>query len=128
MSADLIDGLVLLSLLQVKHVLGDFFLQTKRMLAGRDTYLHGGRVQHVAVHGGLSAVALLVFGMPVALAIVFVVIEAVAHYHIDWLKGVYSAKKGHGPADADFWRAFGVDQLLHQFTYIAMIAAWAVTA
>ena len=30
----------------------------------------------------------------------------------------------HGPDQAGYWRAFGVDQALHQWTYLIM--AWAV--
>ena len=42
--------LILLSLLQVKHMFADYFLQTRKMLEGRGAYLHLGRAQHALVH------------------------------------------------------------------------------
>ena len=128
MNSVLETALVLLVLLQVKHLFADYFLQTPRMLSGRDEYLHLGRVQHAGLHGLFSVVALLLVGAPVVFTLVLCVVEAVVHYHIDWAKGRYSANKQHGPTDAGYWRAFGTDQLLHQLTYVAMVWAWAAFA
>lgn len=106
----------------------DFFLQTPRMLAGRGEYAHFGRAQHAAIHAAGSAVALVVLGAPSTFIVVLCVLEWAVHYHIDWAKGVYSDWSGHGPTNAGYWRTFGVDQLLHQLTYVAMIWACAVYA
>ncbi|MEM7521066.1 MAG: DUF3307 domain-containing protein [Pseudomonadota bacterium] len=126
MEPGLASALILLALLQVKHLFADFFLQTHRMLMGRDEYVHLGRIQHVGIHGGLSFVVLAFAGVPVVLAGLLCVLEAAVHYHIDWIKGWYTAVKEHGPTDANYWRAFGTDQLAHQLTYIAMI--WVLIA
>lgn len=128
MQATLHTALVLLVLLQVKHLFGDFFLQSQRMLTHREIYLHLGRGQHACLHAALSCACFLIVGAPVGLAITLSVVEFFAHYHIDFIKGRYSALSSQTPADAGFWRAFGVDQLAHQLTYIAMIWAWSVYA
>ena len=120
--------LILLILLQVKHMFADFFLQTPKMLAGRGRYAHMGRAQHAAIHAGGSAIALVVLGAPSTFIVVLCVLEWAVHYHIDWAKGAYSDRSGHGPAEAGYWRTFGVDQLLHQLTYVAMIWACAIYA
>lgn len=121
MAQDLTTILLLLVLLQVKHMFADFFLQTPRMLAGRGIYLHIGRVQHAGLHGVLSAVAMVLVGVPPLTVIWIALAEVVVHFHIDWGKGRYSEVRGHGPQQASYWRAFGVDQFLHQLTYLAML-------
>ncbi|MEM9333149.1 MAG: DUF3307 domain-containing protein [Pseudomonadota bacterium] len=117
--------LILLAAFQVKHMLADYFLQTSLMLANRAVYLHPGRALHCLVHVVGSLLCLLAFGIPVALIILVLVAEWIAHYHIDFAKGVWSDRAAHTPSEASYWRAFGADQLLHQLTYVGMV--WAVT-
>lgn len=117
-------ALVLLAMLQIKHLFADFFLQTPRMLAARSRYLHFGRAQHAGLHAVGSIVSLLFVGATFPLMITIVLAEWLAHYHIDWAKGWHSDIVKHTPADGGFWRAIGVDQTMHQLTYIAMIWAW----
>lgn len=120
--------LVLLCLLQAKHMFADYFLQTKIMLDGRETYVHFGRALHAGVHVVGSVLVFAVMGAPLAFILPVVLAEWVVHYHIDWLKGRYTAIQKLTPADAAFWRAAGVDQALHQLTYVIMIWAWVVYA
>lgn len=119
------DALILLILLQVKHMFADFYLQTPRMLVGRDRYLHMGRAQHAGVHAVGSVIGLLLIGAAIPFVLLLVAAEWVAHYHIDWGKGRYSDMTGYTPFDSGYWRAIGFDQALHQLTYVAMIWAWA---
>ena len=116
--------LMLLSMLQLKHMFADYFLQTPKMLEGRGTYLHAGRAQHALVHAAGSSICLSIMGTPLGFMLALIVAEWVVHFHIDWGKARYTAAKDHGPADAGFWRAAGFDQFLHHMTYVAMIAAW----
>lgn len=126
MDQTLQTALILLFLLQVKHLFADFFMQTARMLTNRETYLHMGRGQHAGIHAGLSLLALLLLGAPLLFSVGLCVLEWLVHYHIDWAKARYSGGRNQTPSDAGYWRAFGTDQLMHQLTYIAMIWAWAV--
>jgi hypothetical protein len=128
MQAEIQTLLILLALLQVKHVLADFFLQTPRMLGGRGTYLHLGRMEHAGLHALLSLLSLLIIGAPLAFVFLLCVAEMLLHYHIDWAKGRYSHKANDTPTDAKYWWAFGIDQLAHQLTYIAMIWCWVAYA
>lgn len=116
--------LILLSLLQIKHMFADYFLQTGKMLEGRGSYFHLGRAQHALVHAIGSLICFVALGTPIWLVLVIVAVEWVIHFHIDWGKAVYTAAKGHGPSDAGFWRAAGFDQFLHQMTYVGMIGVW----
>lgn len=115
---------ILMLLLQVKHMFGDYFLQTKIMLDGRETYIHVGRMLHAGVHALGSMIAFLIVGMPVAVMLVVVFAEWVIHFHIDWWKGRHTAEQSLTPADGAYWRATGIDQALHQLTYIAMMWIW----
>lgn len=106
----------------------DFFFQTPRMLTDRERYIHFGRMQHVALHAiGSAIVFAVVLASPVFI-LATVVLEAIVHYHIDWAKGRYSWATGFTPKDAAYWRAVGVDQALHQLTYVAMVALWLTCA
>lgn len=120
--------LILISLFQVKHMFADYFLQTAKMLEGRGTYMHAGRAQHALIHAIGLAICLVLIGSPIGFLIALCVLEWVIHFHIDWGKATYTANKGHGPADAGFWRAAGFDQFLHQMTYVAMTGAWVMFA
>lgn len=125
MTVDMQTVLVLLIFLQIKHMFADFFLQTPRMLVKRSDYIHAGRVQHAGVHAILSVVCLIAVGAPLIFVLILCLVEGIVHYHIDWVKGSHSEKSGEGPTDGGYWRAFGIDQLMHQLTYVAMIWAWA---
>ncbi|SEO56586.1 Protein of unknown function [Salinihabitans flavidus] len=116
--------LLLMLLLQIKHMFADFFLQTRTMLSGRDIYLHVGRAQHVAVHALGTVMVFAAMGASLRAMVIIVVGEAIAHYHIDYWKGRHTAANGLTPEHGGYWRATGLDQALHQLTYIAMIWAW----
>lgn len=118
--------LLLLALFQVKHMFADYFLQTPRMLDGREVYFHLGRAEHAGVHVLGSILVFLVVGAPTLFILAVVAGEWVAHFNIDWAKGAYSARKKLKPDQALYWRAAGFDQACHQMTYVAMAWAWAV--
>lgn len=107
-----------------KHVLADFLLQSRYILDNRRIYGHPGGLLHVAIHAGLSGIIIAAFGPPAAGLFAAVIVgEALAHYHIDWIKDNLVTRLGLGPEDRGFWYATGVDQGLHQMTYLAMTVA-----
>lgn len=116
--------LLLFCLLQIKHMFADYFLQTRRMLSGRSTYLHMGRAQHAGVHALLSIPVFLVIGAGYGFVLALIVAEWVVHFHLDWAKARHTEARVLTPAQGLFWRSFGVDQALHQLTYIAMVWAF----
>ncbi|MBT5000070.1 MAG: DUF3307 domain-containing protein [Tateyamaria sp.] len=112
---------VLLFLLQTKHLFADFFLQTPRMLRDRGKYLHLGRLQHAGLHAAGSMIVMMLIGVPIGLGLTVAAVEMFVHFHIDWGKGRWSDYTGYGPNEAGFWRSFGFDQALHQWTYLVMV-------
>ena len=79
---------------------------------------------HAGIHAAGSLIAFVLVGTPFDFIIPVILVEWIVHYHIDWLKGRYTATQRLTPADAAFWRAAGVDQALHQLTYVVMIWVW----
>lgn len=120
----ILQALVLIVLLQVKHLFADYFLQTPMMLQDRGKYLHIGRAAHVLVHVAGSLFAFAVIGAPLGMMIAITAVEGLLHYHIDYGKGRWSERAQDGPSDASYWRAHGLDQAAHQLTYVGMVVAW----
>nr|WP_237215637.1 DUF3307 domain-containing protein [Ruegeria lacuscaerulensis] len=124
MHASLGAVFLMLCLLQIKHMFADYYLQTPKMLAGRGEYFHMGRAQHAAVHVVGSVLVFLLFGAPWAFILIIAALEWIVHFNIDFAKASYSDKKQLVPTQSAFWRAAGLDQCLHNLTYVAMVWAW----
>lgn len=120
--------LVLLSLLQVKHAVCDGPLQRLWMLREKGFYGKAGGLAHAAIHGAGSLAALVLFDVAAPLAAGLAVADTVLHYHIDFAKETLVRQRRWAFDQAVFWWALTVDQMLHQFTYIAMAAVVIVWA
>ena len=112
--------LLLLCAFQVKHFLGDFVLQNEFILKHRRVWGHPGGLLHVLIHALLTLPILMVADVALPLLSGIVVVEAVFHYHVDWLKDLYVSGKGWSPSDKEFWWATGADQAVHQLSYLAI--------
>ena len=113
-----------LAYLAAKHAIADFFLQTKYMYANKGTYGHPGGLLHVLIHLGLSAPLLWILPPPSAIYGALVLgAELAVHYHCDWAKEKIVKSNGWTFTNDNYWRATGIDQLVHGLTYIAMVRA-----
>lgn len=113
----------LLVLLQLKHWYIDFVNQTDEEVASKGIYGDEAGIGHSAKHGvGTLLAVLAVTGIPyLPYAAVLAFVDFVLHYHIDWIKMNYGNRDIR---TKDFWNHLGLDQMLHQFTYIFVV--WAV--
>ena len=112
--------ITLLLLLQVKHFVIDFPLQTKYQWSNKGTYGHLGGLLHALLHGIGTFLCIAIIDIPSAIILSFA--DIVIHYHIDWAKMNINKKMTWGPTThEEFWWLLGLDQLLHQVTYIGMI-------
>lgn len=111
----------LLLLFQIKHWLCDFTFQTYDQTVKKGIYLDPIGISHSVDHVSGSLAAFLIydlfFDVSLPLAIVLSVIEGIIHYHIDWVKVHYGTKD---ITTSKFWNQFGIDQLAHQLTYLAI--------
>lgn len=118
--------LAAITVLLVKHTIADFFLQNAYQHRNKGRYGHPGGLLHAFIHVGLTTPVFLVITPSQTLAGVILAGEFVIHYHIDWTKENVTAWNGWTPAQAAFWRALGVDQLMHGLTYVAIV--WVLLA
>jgi len=113
--------LFVLLALQFKHCLGDFIFQTKFMVENKGKYGHLGGLYHSGIHAILSLLVLsIAFGFSKNI-LMLCALEFVVHYHIDWGKYKITSKSNWTSKDSQFWWAVGIDQFLHQLTYIIML-------
>ncbi len=117
------DILALLLLLQIKHCYADFVLQTYMQTVKKGVWMDPVGISHTLDHVYCSLIALLVFSLFVPLSafsiLLVSVVEGVIHYIVDYSKVKYGSKDNTKPI---FWTQFGLDQLAHQATYLAMVA------
>ena len=111
--------LLLLALLQTKHLVVDWCWQTPYELDNKGKYLHWGGIQHAAKHAISTGICFVAFSPHMALAAV--VIDFLAHYHIDWAKmNLNTYWQLHPLHHAKFWWLMGADQWAHQMTYLLL--------
>lgn len=115
------EFLLALALFQIKHFAADFLLQPAYVWRNKGRYGHPGGILHGGAHGLLSLPALIVLGLPLPLVLLFAVGEAVLHYHLDWAKESLNSRLALRRDQAAYWYLFGLDQALHQLTYVAML-------
>ena len=118
------EALVLVILFNVKHVLGDFVLQSSNMAIGKgkENWEFVSPLSfHCLVHVILSAIVIVLF-MDVKY-LWFLPTEFVVHFFIDRLKSgpKYGGRFSMTKEPRFFWLLFGLDQFLHQCTYILFI-------
>lgn len=113
--------LALLTLLQLKHFIFDFWYQPPYQFLNKGTYGHWGGLIHSGQHA-IPTFLILLFWVSWPLALIIAVAEFLAHYHIDWAKmNINKAKGWTATTNNQFWQLLGADQLLHQLTYVAII-------
>ena len=103
------------TLLTVKHLIADFFLQTKWIADGKEarTGWEAPLLVHCAVHGVLSTAIILVFEPRLWF---LGLVDLAIHFIADRAKGYCTAKFGIGPSETWFWWLLGLDQAYHRLT------------
>ena len=112
---------ILLVGFQLKHFIADYLLQPSWMVHGKGSIAALGGYLHAGIHAVASAVVLLLVATPLWLVAVLCLVEFVIHYLLDFAKIHYSHGVDEQREPARFWGLFGLDQLLHQLTYVVMI-------
>lgn len=113
--------LTLLSLLQLKHFVWDFFYQPPYMFMNKGKFGHLGGIVHSGLHA-LTTFIILLFFVAGPLALLLCVFEFVVHYITDWAKMNINAKQGWKcNTHNEFWQLTGFDQFIHQMTYVVIL-------
>ncbi len=115
--------LLLLLLLQIKHWYADFKIQTYMQTIKKGVWLDPIGMSHTADHIWGTLVVLMIFNFicPIAgpVILIIAVAEGIYHYMVDYTKVKYGCKDNTKP---QFWNQFGLDQLAHQISYLAIAA------
>jgi len=118
---ELSSFLLLLFLLQVKHLIVDWCWQPAYEFQNKGIYGHFGGVRHAGKNAIGTGLCLLPF-FGVLGAVVGTIVDFALHYHIDYAKVNLNKLKGWGPTThSEFWYLAGLDQFLHQATYLLII-------
>jgi len=112
--------LLALAVLLTKHVIVDFFLQTPYQWKNKGVYGHPGGLLHAGLHALGTCAVFVVVTSSTLLAVGIILGEFVVHYHIDWAKERIGRHMKWGFHQNGYWRAMGIDQWLHQLTYVAI--------
>jgi len=105
---------------EIKHFFCDFALQTGWMISKKGSYFHPGGLVHAFLHLLGSIPALLILTHNPRIVITLLIVEFIVHYHADFAKARVD-RHFHLPIDSNgYWIIFGLDQLIHQMTYLAM--------
>jgi hypothetical protein len=114
--------LILLLLLQIKHCYADFVLQTYMQTVKKGVWMDPIGISHTLDHIYCSLIALLVFSLFVPISAIGILlvsfVEGIVHYLVDYTKVKYGSKDNTTPL---YWNQFGLDQLAHQLSYIAIV-------
>ena len=114
--------LLVVVILEVKHFVCDYPLQTAYQLNNKGTYGHPGGLLHAGIHVLGTSAAFLVMAPTLAAGAAIIVGEFAIHYHIDWTKDNLLKGNKWTAADNPFWWSIGADQLLHHLTYVGIAA------
>jgi hypothetical protein len=112
-------------LLELKHFICDFVLQTAYQYRNKGIYGHPGGLLHAGLHMTASLPAIVVLNTTAGLAAAILMAEFFVHYHVDWSKEQINKRCGLNSSDNAYWSVFGADQLLHQLTYVVILAVLA---
>jgi hypothetical protein len=115
--------LALMLLLQIKHFLVDWCLQPEYEWKNKGTYGHWGGIRH-AIKNAIGTALCFGYFLDLPALLIVALSDFVLHYHIDFCKMRINKKLGWGPTThPEFWMLTGLDQCLHQITYIWLIAS-----
>ena len=118
--------LLVMVMLQIKHLIVDWCWQPPYEWQNKGTYGHWGGIRHSLKNSVGTAMCFLPF-FSLTTSLVVLVADFVIHYHVDWAKMNINRIKGWGATThSQFWALTGLDQFMHQITYI-MLIWWAIS-
>jgi hypothetical protein len=114
---------IVLLVMTLKHFVADFVLQTNWIAHGKNR--SEGWLAPLAVHALCHAFLTLAIALLVAPRLWWLAfVDFIAHATIDRGKTIIGQRGGWGVNEARFWWLLGSDQLLHQATNVAIVAAF----
>jgi len=109
--------IIILILLQIKHWYIDFVNQSDEEVKHKGIYGDWRGLKHSLKHG-VATVAILFLFVDLDWALFLGGLDFLVHYHTDYCKMRFGNRDINTKA---FWAQLGLDQLVHQLTYIFII-------
>lgn len=106
----------------LKHFVADFLLQNRWMASHKHILTHPGGWVHAGIQG--LSTFLILWAIPyvsVEMALGIGLMETFIHYTIDFTKINIGRYFEFTPDMWKFWVLIGIDQMLHQLTYMGFI-------
>jgi len=119
--------LLVLLVLATKHLAFDFLLQSLSQIKNKRIYGHPDGLLHAAGHAVGTCLAFFVITPSIAIGSSIAIAEFAIHYHIDWLKEIIGERLKLRIDQKSFWAIFGIDQWLHQLTYLGIALVLALS-
>jgi len=114
--------MVLLLLLQIKHLLVDWCWQPPYEWQNKGTYGHFGGIRHAGKNAIGTMFCFVPFVSFIPVLATVLVMDFLVHYHVDWAKMTINRINGWGPTThPEFWYLTGVDQFAHQVAYLLLV-------
>lgn len=127
-------ALMYLFLFQLKHLFIDFFIQNRApyLWMNKHKFFHPAGWLHAGSHAVGSFMILGGLGPPVVgggpwlqAVLILCGAELIIHFLIDLVKmRICIWRKWKCNTSPKFWDLLGIDQFLHQVTYLVMVAIW----
>ncbi len=112
--------LMIVTLFAIKHFLADYLLQTDYIATYKGTRWDA-MAMHLIHHAIFTAVIVISIPfIPLVHALLIVVTEVAIHGIVDTVKASPRFLNQYTPKKKIFWTILGIDQLLHQITYIGI--------
>jgi Protein of unknown function (DUF3307) len=111
------------TLFAVKHYICDFVLQTNDMIRSKGHWGEWRGIVHSVYHGVGTMVVIGIMGFGTVSFILMGLLDTVVHYHVDWAKQQLNSILKYTVDNPKFWNLLGLDQLLHQLTYVGILLA-----
>lgn len=127
MTPDIALVLMAVAYLQAKHFVCDFALQSTFQVRTKGIYGHPGGLLHAFIHIIGTAPVFLLIRPSLLVGLAILLAEYVVHYHIDWTKEQIVRRAALTTSDGGYWILLGADQLLHGWTYVAIVAVLVTT-
>lgn len=135
MEVELLLGITFVGFLYlfIKHLMFDFYWQTKYQLDNKGTLGHYGGIQHAwwhtaastPVYVGIWAVSDLPTNLIVFMTGWAILFEFTAHYWMDYYKASRCTRDQLNPTCSKrFWTLTGIDQFVHYLTYWFILFIW----
>ena len=127
-SSGIVLILAALAVLEIKHYVIDYLLQSSYQYKNKGIYGHPGGIIHAGFQSLGSILAFIILTPPIGVGVAIVVAEFAVHYHTDWLKEQINRRLNVQRGSAIYWAVFGGDQLIHHLTYIVIVGVLAAYA